>query len=108
MGASTDGERVLILVGNAHARTSEVTFGDRTYLPMAATMPREETLSLIIRENGGESWNCTGNPVVCGVSGWSGPDEPFARGLTVSDTPEFPWDATLFLGARTTASPPAE
>ena len=108
MGASTDDERVLILVGNTHARTAAVTFGDRTYLPMAATMPREETLSLIIRENGGESWNCTGNPVTCGVSGWSGPETPFARRVTLSDDPQFPWDAMLYLGRPTTASLPAE
>ena len=108
MAAASQSERVLVLVGNVHAQTSEVIFGDRTYLPMAGNLPREDTLSLLLVDNGGDSWNCTGNPTICGVSSYNGPDEPHTRGVSISDNPDLPYDAMLYLGVPTTASLPAE
>lgn len=63
--AGADGATVLVLVGNVHARLTEVNFGE-AYLPMAANLPRESTVTLDIRSLGGDTWGCTGQPIACG------------------------------------------
>jgi hypothetical protein len=65
VNAGADGATVLVLVGNVHARLTEVRFGE-TYLPMAAHLPQDQTVSLDIRSLGGDTWGCTGQPIACG------------------------------------------
>jgi hypothetical protein len=64
--AAGHGDTVLALVGNAHARKTEVNFG-KSFMPMAAHLPPEQTVTLNAIGNGGTAWNCTGpTPADCG------------------------------------------
>lgn len=63
--AAAGGATVLVLVGNVHARLTEVHFGT-TYLPMAAHLPHGQTITMDISSLGGETWGCTGQPIACG------------------------------------------
>ena len=94
---------VLALTGNVHARRSEVPWGDR-YLPMAAHLPRESTVTLDVWSAGGEAWNCTG-PTTCGPNPLQGPPNARARGVELGAAGDA-YSGVLHLGAPATASPP--
>lgn len=105
---------VVVLVGNAHAMDGPAPWRPG-YLPMAANLPQDVTLTVNMVANGGGSWNCTGQPITCGPSASRPPEQPFAHGITrtaqVQDAGAdylmgMPFDATLFLGTEMSASPP--
>lgn len=103
--AAPPGALILTLVGALHAAKTEMTVGSSTFMPAAARLPRDRTISIRIAGNGGEAWNCQG---ICGPQS-NGPVRNVARGLVYpakSATGER-YDVTLELGALTTASPPA-
>lgn len=66
--AALDVDKVIVLVGNVHARKSNVVFGERKYMAMAGLMPRDRVLTLNAVTHGGSSWNCTGSPMICAES----------------------------------------
>lgn len=62
-------EKTIVLVGNVHARRSNLTFGELDYPAMAAHMPSPLTWTFNTVNTGGTSWNCSGGkPSDCGIS----------------------------------------
>jgi hypothetical protein len=94
---------VVTLVGNMHAGRTETGFSNR-FMPMAAHLPTEQTVSLIATGTGGEAWNCQQNG--CGPHENRGP--PGTRRVELE--PQFggAYDGLLQLGVETTASPPQQ
>jgi hypothetical protein len=102
--ASPDENRnVVALVGNLHAMLREAGMGAAAYLPAAALLPREATLTLNLEPNGGSAWNCTQDG--CGAHDLWPPPRLYARGIVLGGDPR--WSGTLYLGVPATPSPPA-
>lgn len=105
--AGADGATVLMLVGGAHARLQQLNFGGKAYQPMAALLPRSQTITLNIENNGGETWACTGRPIVCGPIANGRPDvRSHRREVRLDGTVGDAYSGKLFLGTATTTSPP--
>ncbi len=104
IAAAGDGATVIALAGNAHAMRTEVPWGDR-YLAMAGHLPRESALAFNTVFDGGESWNCAGQPVVCGPSTSPIRGGPHARGVEMLQD-DSPYSGVIYLGTPATASPP--
>lgn len=101
--ASPDPEtRVIVFVGNVHAMLREVRFGPKPYLPAAALLPRDATLTLNIVSNGGSAWNCTQEG--CGAHDQGPSRAILPRGVVLGG--DMPWSGAFNLGLATTASPP--
>ena len=100
-GAAGSDAIVVGLVGNTHARKTEVDFG-RRYMPMAALLPAEQAVTLYTTGTGGEAWNCTRD--ACGPHENRGP--PGTRGVELQPLMGGAYDGLLQLGVETTASPP--
>ncbi|MEE3624206.1 hypothetical protein UCD39_09450 [Nitrospirillum sp. BR 11752] len=100
--------KILIFVGRTHARRAPT---DRTgaLLPMAATLPAGETVSLDVTPTGGSAWNCRGTSLTladmkCGPNSLGDrPDIPPA-GITM--TPSAAYDGSFSVGKPFSASPP--
>jgi hypothetical protein len=105
--AASDGDTVLVLVGGAHASFQSFGFGGEDYPPMAAVLPRAQTITLNIENNGGETWACTGQPVSCGAI-FNGRMEVLSavREVRLDGGAEDRYSGQLFLGTATTVSPP--
>lgn len=101
--AAEPGATVMVLVGNLHARKTEVDFG-RPFMPMASLLPNKETLTLNAIGNGGMAWNCRQDG--CGPNASPSPAAPTARGVTLRSQLNGAYDGVLNLGVPTTASPP--
>lgn len=102
--------RTLVLVGNAHAQLKNITFGERTYSPMAMHLPSERTLTLYVVGNGGAAWTCQGNGVdgpECAAHPVRPPPEQFERGVRLQPMFDGAFDGQLGIGGNYTASPPA-
>lgn len=97
---------VIALVGNVHAMRTEVRWRGG-YLPMAAHLPAEATVTLNVMDEGGESWSCIGEPVVCGPHPGRPPGGTRPRAVELSADGQGPYSGVLYLGTATTASPPA-
>lgn len=95
---------VIALVGNVHAMQSETPW-QPSYLALAGHLPRQSTLTFNTASNGGESWTCQGNPMTCGPHPSHGSGAQRARGVEMS-AEEGPYSGVIYLGTRTTASPP--
>ena len=105
--AAGSDDTVIVLVGNVHAMRTEVTWRGG-YLPMAAHLPAEATITLNVLDRGGETWSCIGQPVVCGPNPSRPSDETTPRGVSLSSDGKAPYSGALYLGAATTASPPQQ
>ena len=104
--AEAPGATVLALVGNLHARKTEVDRG-KAFMPMASHLPAGETLTLNALGNGGTAWNCIGPaPPDCGAHPNYGPPVPASRGVELQPVEDGAYDGVLNLGTDTTASPP--
>lgn len=105
--AASDGATVLVLVGNAHASFQPFGFGGEDYPPMAAVLPRAQTITLNIENNGGQTWACTGQPTTCGPIA-NGRMEVLSeqREARLDGGVDDPYSGQLNLGTATTASPP--
>lgn len=105
MSAAEPGTRVVALVGNLHAMRTEIRF-QSSYLPMAAHLPAELTITLNATGNGGETWSCS-SPDRCGATSASNVGQVRSRGVDLSKDEGFPFSGVLYLGTATTSSPPA-
>lgn len=104
--AAHGGATVLVLVGNVHARLTEVNFGT-TYLPMAAHLPQGQTITLDIKSLGGETWACTGQPIACGPIPMRGDGLPLGGPEVRLNEGEGPdYSGALDLGRTISASEP--
>jgi len=103
--AAQPGAIVLTLTGGVHASRARLAGLD--FVGMAGHLPQEATLTFNIQSNGGQSWTCEGQPMVCGphVNMNVGGNQP--RGLQFGvGNPAF--SGVLHLGTTITASPPQQ
>lgn len=94
--------RVVGLVGSFHA--AKARYADDDFLPAAAHLPPGEVVSLLLPQQGGQSWNCTVDG--CGPMDIAPVDDPSERGVILRPVDEGLFDGVLALGP-VTASPPA-
>lgn len=95
--------RLLILVGDLHAR--KIGYGDRggIGLPAAGHLHPADTLTVHFAQQGGESWSCQPD---CGVQSVFTAYNAEVRGIVLEATDGGAYDGVLAVGP-TTASPPA-
>jgi hypothetical protein len=94
--------RVLVLVGNLHARKIGIAEIPEVGLPAIAHLPATEVLSLKVAQQGGEAWNCGPE---CGANSIRSTYDASARGVILEPDDEGAYDGLLAVGP-TTASPP--
>jgi hypothetical protein len=95
--------RVIGLAGNIHARKTPLARYPDMGIPAAGHLPKRETLSLVIAEQGGFAWNCGQD--VCGVNPTMISHDAEARGVILTPLEDGAYDGLLALGPST-ASPP--
>ncbi|GHH07039.1 hypothetical protein GCM10008023_00730 [Sphingomonas glacialis] len=120
-------ERVLVLVGNYHARKRPIAPGGVSYEPMAMRLADPSRIvSINVLNSGGQVWNCQikGNvrapgPITAAIldcgphsagvpEDWVAPPRIVAtNGAAGPNSPAGAYDATLLIGT-VTASPPAK
>lgn len=94
--------KVLVLVGNLHARKARLERFPDVGVPAAGHLPAAEVLTLNVAQQGGEEWNCQPE---CGVHPSHGVYDLGARGVILSPSEDGAYDGVLALGPST-ASPP--
>lgn len=95
--------RLLILVGNLHARKTPLDRFPEVGLPAAGHLYPGDTLTLRIADQGGAAWNCQAE---CGVHPASAVEDVDLRGVILEPQDGGAYDGILAVGP-TTASPPA-
>ena len=94
---------VFAYMGSVHAAKSSFGQGSNTFLPAAADLPPERTVSVYLDGNGGSAWNCMGDDCA--------PHPMQARDAqrSFASAERLPWryDWVFELGGKTSASPPA-
>lgn len=95
--------RVLVLVGNLHARKTGFERVPDVGLPAVGHLPAGDVVSLKVAQQGGEEWNC--RQAGCGANTSRGVFDPSVRGVILEASPDGAHDGVLALGP-TTASPP--
>jgi hypothetical protein len=95
--------RLLILVGNLHARKTRFDRWPEVGLPAAGHLNASDTLTLNVAQQGGSAWNCQEE---CGPHDGRGVYDPDARGVILGPVEDGAYDGVLAVGP-TTASPPA-
>lgn len=95
--------RLLILVGDLHARKIPFQAWPQVGTPAAGHLPASDTLTLHFAQQGGESWDCED---LCGRHRTAGVYNADARGVILEPFGEGAYDGVLAVG-QTTASPPA-
>jgi len=94
---------VLAYMGSLHAAKSSAGQGADAFLPAAADLPSERTVSVYVNSNGGEAWNCM--PDGCGPHPMQARDA--RRGFAPADGLPWRYDWIFELGEKASASPPA-
>lgn len=94
--------RVLVLVGNIHARKTAIADMPALGLPAAGHLPADQTLALYVALQGGEAWNCRQE---CGPHPMPERYDASARGIIMGSYGDGAYDGVLALGLST-ASPP--
>lgn len=94
---------VLAYMGSVHAAKSSFGQGANAFLPAAADLQPEHTVSVYIDSNGGSAWNCMED----GCAPHSMQARDAARGFTSAERLPWRYDWVFELGAKTSASPPA-
>lgn len=103
--SSTDGgATVIALVGDAHSRLTEVTFGGEAYKPMAAQLPADQVVTLFVLYTQGEAWICQADG--CGPKPSVDLTGGRARGLELGAAGRGMYSGVVYLGVPLTASPP--
>jgi hypothetical protein len=96
---------VLALVGNLHARKTDVPLEQGAIRPAASHLPPNETLTLNIVGGGGSMWNCI---AVDDCKARTSPLRPAPpRGVVLGRTDDGAYDGVASTGGAWTASPPA-
>lgn len=94
--------RVLVLVGSFHAALARYPGDD--ILPAAAHLPPAEVVSLLVPQQGGQSWSCTIER--CGPMDIRPVDDAAERGVFLRPVDDGLFNGVLAVGP-VTASPPA-
>lgn len=75
---------------------------------MAGHLPAEKTVTLDLVGNGGDTWACSGEPIVCGPMQSGRTTKDWRRGVVMhGENMDSPFGGAIYLGVPTTASPPA-
>lgn len=103
--AMPDSSKALVLayMGSVHAAKSSFGQGAGAFLPAAADLPPERTISLYLDGNGGTAWNCMQDG--CTVHPMQARNS--RRGFKSAERLPWRYDWIFELGLETTASPPA-
>lgn len=96
--------RVLVLVGNIHARKTHLERFD--LMPATALLPAKEVVSLFVVQQGGTAWNCGTD--TCGANPMISTYDAAARGVILTPYGEGAFDGVLALGPVTASPPVAE
>lgn len=96
--------RLLILVGDLHARKTPFAPWPEVGLPAAGHLHGTDTLTLHMAQQGGERWGCDQDG--CGRETMRGVYDPAARGIILTPVSDGAYDGVLAVGTIT-ASPPA-
>lgn len=96
--------RVLVFVGDLHARKKGYARFPDGGIPAAGHLHALDTFTLHIAQQGGESWGCS--PTACGLQTSINRYDPNARGIILGPIDDGAYDGILAVGP-TTASPPA-
>jgi hypothetical protein len=94
---------VLAYMGSLHAAKSRAGQGVNAFLPAAANLPPERTVSIYVQSNGGEAWNCMAES--CAPHPMQARDAK--RGFAPADWLPWRYDWIFELGGKASASPPA-
>ena len=94
--------KVLVLVGNLHARKTGFERFPDVGVPAAGHLPAADVVTLDVAQQGGEAWNCQQE---CGVHRSRGVYDAGARGVILEPSDGGAYDGVLALGPST-ASPP--
>jgi len=94
---------VMAYMGSVHAAKSRMGQGDQAFLPAAADLPPERTISVYINDNGGAAWNCMQD----GCAPHSMRARNATRGFASPDALPWRYDWVFELGGKVSASPPA-
>jgi len=94
--------KILVLVGNLHARKTGFERFPDVGLPAIGHLPAAEVLTLNVAQQGGEAWNCQPD---CGVNPSRAVYDAEARGVILEASDDGAYDGVLALGPST-ASPP--
>lgn len=99
--------KILVLVGNLHARKTGFDRFPDVGLPAAGHLPAADTLTLNVAQQGGEAWNCQRE---CGVHPSIVRYDAEARGVILEPSEDGAYDGVLALGPSTASQPvrPAE
>ncbi|QDH73864.1 ChaN family lipoprotein [Brevundimonas sp. M20] len=96
--------RVLVFVGDLHARKTGYERFPDIGTPAAGHLHASDTFTLTIANQGGATWDC--DPNGCGPQTRRGRYDPDARGIILGPVEDGAYDGVLAVGP-TTASPPA-
>ncbi|RZJ30037.1 MAG: hypothetical protein EON85_05785 [Brevundimonas sp.] len=96
--------RVLVFVGDLHARKKGYARFPDGGVPAAGHLHASDTFTLHIAQQGGATWGCS--PTDCGPQSSRGRYDPDARGIILGPVEDGAYDGVLAVGP-TTASPPA-
>jgi hypothetical protein len=94
---------ILAYMGSVHAAKSRFGQGDAAFLPAAAALPPDRTVSVYLDSNGGEAWNCMAD----GCAAHSMQPRDLKPGFTSADRLPWRYDWVYELGLKSTASRPA-
>lgn len=94
--------RLLILVGNLHARKTPLDRWPDVGLPAAAHLHAADTLTLNVAQQGGDAWNCQ---TECQIHASTGVYDPEARGVILQPSQDGAYDGVLALGPSTASRP---
>lgn len=95
--------RVVVFVGDLHARKKGYPRFPDVGIPAAGHLHASDTFTLQTAAQGGQSWSCQPD---CGVQTSRGRYDPDARGIILGPVEDGAYDGVLAVGP-TTASPPA-
>src|SRR5690606_5013751 len=95
--------RVLVLVGNLHARKTPHPRFEELGIPAAGHLPAAETITLNFPQQGGDAWNC--GVTECGPRVVAASGDAELRGVILRPEGDGAYDGLLAVGP-TTASPP--
>ena len=101
--ARNTGSRVVALLGSLHARKGSIPGISGSYMSAAGRLPARETISLLIRTQGGGAWNCS---PACGVNRLRDAGV-IAGGLHLTNQPSNAFDGFIDVAAPATPSSPA-
>lgn len=96
--------RLLILVGDLHARKAPFSPWPEVGLPAAGHLHLPDTLTLHFAQQGGQNWGCE---QTCGVQTAVGVYDPDARGVIMEPVHDGAYDGVLAVGPTTASTPAA-